>query len=57
MLTHTPSPMTFLNKILERPKNEKPFVLLVVGFPKLNCRVPKFASQKKSLDQISTWFD
>ena len=57
MLTHTPSPMTFLNKILDRPKNEKPFVLLVVGFPKLNCRVPKFASQKKSLDQISTWFD
>ena len=57
MLTHTPSPMTFLNKILDRPKNEKPFVLLVVGFPKLNCSVPKFASQKKSLDQISTWFD
>ena len=56
MLTHTPSPMTFLNKILNRPKNEKPFVLLVVGLPKLNCRIPKFASQKKSLNQISTWF-
>ena len=33
MLTHTPSPMTFLNKILKRPSNEKPFVLLVVGYP------------------------
>ena len=57
MLTHTPNPMTFLNKILDRPINEKPFVLLVVGFPKLNTKVPKFASQKKSLNQISTWFD
>jgi len=57
MLTHTPNPMTFLNKILGRPKNEKPFVLLVVGFPKINCRVPKFASQKKTLNKISTWFD
>ena len=56
MLTHTPNPMTFLNKILNRPIDEKPFVLLVVGFPKLNAKVPKFASQKKSLSQISTWF-
>tara|TARA_Y100000590_G_scaffold299355_1_gene337536 strand:+ start:1569 stop:2237 length:669 start_codon:yes stop_codon:yes gene_type:complete len=57
MLTHTPNPMTFLNKILNRPIDEKPFVLLVVGFPKLNCKVPKFASQKKNLNQISTWFN
>ena len=57
MLTHTPNPMTFLNKILDRPINEKPFVLLVVGFPKSNTKVPKFASQKKSLNQISTWFN
>ncbi len=57
MLTHTPNPMTFLNKILDRPINEKPFVLLVVGFPKLNCKVPKVASQKKSLKKISTWFE
>ena len=56
MLTHTPNPMTFLNKILKRPINEKPFVLLVVGFPKSHTKVPKFASQKKSLDKISTWF-
>ena len=57
MLTHTPNPMNFLNKILGRPSSEKPFVLLVVGFPKTNCRVPKFALQKKLLSQISTWFN
>ena len=52
MLTHTPSPMNFLNKILKRPSNEKPFVLLVVGFPERNCKVPKFANQKKSFEEI-----
>lgn len=57
MLTHTPNPMTFLNKILKRPSDEKPFLLLVVGYPKSNTKVPKFASQKKSLDKISTWFN
>ena len=55
MLTHTPSPMTFLNKILKRPNNEKPFVLLIVGLPKKNCEVPYFATQKKTIEQISTW--
>lgn len=56
MLTHTPSPMTFLNKILKRPINEKPFVLLVVGFPKLNCTIPKYSTRKKKIEQISSWF-
>ena len=56
MLTHTPSPMKFLNKILKRPYNEKPFVLLVVGLPTKNCNVPNFAFQKKSIEKISTWF-
>tara|TARA_B100001013_G_scaffold41072_1_gene21793 strand:+ start:97 stop:762 length:666 start_codon:yes stop_codon:yes gene_type:complete len=56
MLTHTPSPMNFLNKILNRPNNEKPFVLLVVGFPGKNCKVPKFAKQKKSFEEIATIF-
>ena len=55
MLTHTPSPMTFLNKILKRPNSEKPFVILVVGFPEENCKIPKFATKKKSIKQISTW--
>lgn len=52
-LTHTPSPMNFLNKILNRPSNEKPFLLLVVGYPAENAVVPKI--KKKSLDEISTF--
>lgn len=40
-LTHTPSPMKFLNQILDRPKDrERPFLLLVVGYPAADCRVP-----------------
>jgi len=39
-LTHTPSPMGFLNELLERPKNEMPYLLLVVGLPSNGCRVP-----------------
>lgn len=39
-LTHTPSPMKFLNEILARPLSEKPFLLLVVGFPAPDCHVP-----------------
>jgi len=39
-LTHTPSPMRFLNRILERPDNEKPTVILVAGFPAEDCEVP-----------------
>ena len=54
MLTHTPSPMNFLNKILKRPNNEKPFVLLVVGYPCTNAKIPKFAKEKKPLKEILT---
>ncbi len=56
MLTHTPSPMYFLNKILKRPNNEKPFVLIVVGYPSTNCTFPKFAKNKKKLEEISSIF-
>ena len=56
MLTHTPSPMNFLNKILGRPNNEKPFVLLVVGYPDKDCKIPIFAKNKKKLNEISTIF-
>ena len=56
MLTHTPSPMNFLNSILKRPTNEKPFVLLVVGKPKDDCEIPVFATKKKSISKISTIF-
>ena len=51
-LTHTPSPMGFLNEILGRPENERPFLLLVVGHPAEDARVPRI--QKKSLDEILT---
>ena len=56
MLTHTPSPMNFLNTILKRPVNEKPFVLLVVGKPKDNCMIPVFATKKKSFNKVSSIF-
>ncbi len=49
-LTHTPSPMGFLNKILGRPENEKPFLLLVVGYPSKDAVVPEIT--KKSADEI-----
>jgi len=39
-LTHTPSPMGFLNELMERPRNEMPYLLLVVGHPATDCRVP-----------------
>ena len=52
-LTHTPSPMRFLNRILGRPKNERPFLLLVVGYPANDARVPVI--EKKSLPEIATF--
>lgn len=55
-LTHTPNPMKFLNEICERPKLERPMILLVVGYPKPDCRVPVHGGIKKSLDEISSWF-
>jgi len=54
-LTHTPAPMGFLREICERPKDEKPFVLMVVGYPADNAQVPKHALVKKSLSDISTF--
>jgi iodotyrosine deiodinase len=52
-LTHTPSPMAFLNQILERPANERPFLVLVVGYPAEGTTVPDI--NKKSLDEIATF--
>jgi iodotyrosine deiodinase len=54
-LTHTPNPMKFLNQILGRPSNERPYVLLVVGHPAQPAMVPHAATEKKSLEQISTF--
>ncbi len=52
-LTHTPSPMGFLNAILGRPEHERPFLLLVVGYPADDVHVP--AITKKTLDEIATF--
>jgi iodotyrosine deiodinase len=52
-LTHTPSPMGFLNQILQRPANERPFLLLVVGYPAADAQVPVIG--KKSLEEIATF--
>jgi iodotyrosine deiodinase len=54
-LTHTPNPMKFLNEICERPSNEKPMMVLVVGHPAPDATVPVHATIKKPLDQISSW--
>lgn len=52
-LTHTPSPMAFLNRILDRPSYEKPFLLLVVGHAAENAKVPDI--QRKDVDLISSF--
>ena len=53
MLTHTPSPMGFLNTLLGRPSNERPFLLLVVGYPADGAQVPDIT--RKPLDGIATF--
>jgi nitroreductase len=52
-LTHTPSPMNFLTSVLGRPANERPFLLLVIGYPADEARVPDIA--KKPLAEIATF--
>lgn len=52
-LTHTPSPMGFLNELCERPDNEKPYILLVVGYPAEHCMVPNI--KKKPLNEIASF--
>ncbi len=47
-LTHTPSPMKFLAKILDRPRNEKPFLLLPVGYPTDDCDVPAISRKTRN---------
>jgi iodotyrosine deiodinase len=53
-LTHTPSPMGFLNQVLGRPENERPCVLLAVGYPANDIHVPDI--QRKNLSEIATWY-
>lgn len=52
-LTYTPSPMGFLNEILDRPTRERPFLILVVGYPAADARVPRI--DKKALYEIATF--
>ena len=54
-LTHTPSPMDFLSELLQRPRNERPFVLFPVGYPADEAIVPDL--KRKSLEEVSQWFE
>lgn len=54
-LTHTPAPMTFLREICSRPQNERPFVIIPVGYPADDCQVPDLT--RKTLDQIGSFIE
>lgn len=51
-LVHTPSPMAFLGRILDRPETERPYVLIPVGYPDDNCQVPRAALERKPLEEV-----
>ncbi|HEX5170894.1 MAG TPA: nitroreductase family protein [Cyclobacteriaceae bacterium] len=53
-LTHTPSPMNFLIEILERPENERPFLLIPVGFPREETYVPRL--KRKELEEVAVFY-
>ncbi len=53
-LTHTPSPMNFLAEVLNRPANEKPYLLIPVGYPAAECWVPDL--KRKTIEQIVEWY-
>ena len=54
-LTHTPSPMNFLTKILNRPEHEKPFLLIPVGYPLKECLVPEL--KRKTADEVVVYYE
>lgn len=54
-LTHTPSPMNFLSRILNRPENEKPFLLIPVGYPADECWVPDL--KRKELNAVAEFYE
>jgi len=54
-LTHTPSPMNFLSKILNRPDNERPFLLIPMGYAPKDCQVPDL--QRKTINQVVEFFE
>jgi len=49
-LTHTPSPMGFLSEVLDRPSNERPYLLIALGYPAPSCEVPDL--RRKRLEEI-----
>ncbi len=53
-LTHTPSPMNFLGKVLGRPENEKPYLLIPIGYPAKECWVPDL--KRKAIDKVAKWY-
>jgi nitroreductase len=53
-LTHTPNPMKFLNQVLGRPSNERPFLILVTGYPAENVQVPDI--ERRDLSEICTFY-
>jgi iodotyrosine deiodinase len=54
-LTHTPNPMNFLSELLSRPKNERPFLLLPIGYPADDATVPDI--KKKTSEEVINWFE
>lgn len=54
-LTHTPSPMNFLQKLLNRPENERPFLLIPIGYAKEDAQVPQL--ERKPLEEVAVWFE
>lgn len=54
-LTHTPKPMSFLSRICERPDNERPYMLLIAGYPSEDASIPHHAQHKKPLEEIATF--
>lgn len=54
-LTHTPSPMNFLSELLNRPKNERPFLLLPIGYPEQPAYVPDL--KRKTIEEIAVFYD
>ena len=55
-LEHTPNPMKFLNTLCNRPINEKPVMVIPVGYPTETATIPAAAKQKKPLDKVSSFF-
>jgi iodotyrosine deiodinase len=55
ILTHTPAPMGFLNEICGRPASDKPYILLVTGYPTENATIPYQSTQKRGLSEIATF--